>query len=967
MQDQQGRWLPDLVPKGYEAFNDYHRFLLLEGPRKCVSEDTLLNTGHGLVRIGALGTSDGIINHPIAGFDGHKSVQSVATKLFFNQSKRAIKLTLANGKCLTVSPEHPLWCSAWLDEKPFFGYASAAMIADSVAKGVDISLPFLTPPMSERECPSVTIPVWKTKCDLCDKPHRASGLCVNHFSYYRNHNLQKPGSMAKESIRLTPDICYFLGAMCGDGSCRMISDNGTKRSIGFTNMDNECISIVKSVAESLGSVLKIHAKKSYQYYLQGDKTRQLLIAVGLTGLSPTKRIPEAVLNSTPSSLASFLSGLFDTDGTVGVKGSVSYSSTSELLARDVQDALSVFGIFSVLKPRITRCNGMKFPSWCLFVYGEDARQFASKIGFRIKRKQERVNSLPSVRKKFGYPNHIRSYVKKRSDTELRNANRVTRPRSWYRENRWSLIRDYVPTPEKLEKYINEFGTTPELKQYRISDRWVSVESATEASATLLDISVDGCNSFLAGGYINHNSGKSLSAVNRVARHLWENDGAVVGIIGKTLRNIKASGVWQDLTTSRWGIPQWENSGIGFKYVDEPKMTGDTKMTFFRVRNRYGGTSECQVHSLEHEHEVEAKFKGGRWSMIYLPEADQFKSRHTFDILEDQLRIIDIPYEEHQLIADCNPPPEGPDHWIHDIWFKQINPDSTPYKEKYASKFKRIHFGIDENPFLTEDDKDTLKQKYLHDKNQYARMVEGKWERDQAIGHFADFFIENMHIQGNTNSADEADWQILVPSKSCIEMLVGWDPGDVNHAASFIAPRDLGDQAAFDIIDEIVVLDGRVSLSDFTDMVTDQMDFWESIVKDRYGRDRIKWTHRADLSVTRYRSASDMEDALVVQAASDNRIVLRGVPKQRHSVARRISLCKRLFFDNRLFVSAQCRHHIDMFRFLRKGKNKSDIIEHKSKFKHIFDALTYALLEEVPEDIERRREPEVATKVISVEI
>ena len=244
---------------------------------------------------------------------------------------------------------------------------------------------------------------------------------------------------------------------------------------------------------------------------------------------------------------------------------------------------------------------------------------------------------------------------------------------------------------------------------------------------------------------------------------------------------------------------------------------------------------------------------------------------------------------------------------------------------------------------------------------------GLWERDQAIGHFADFFIENMHVQGNTNTADEATWQILIPSKSCIEILVGWDPGDVNHAVSFIAPRDVGDESAFDIIDEIVVLDGRVSLADFTDSVMEQMDFWESVVKQRYDRDRIKWTHRADLSVTRYKSASDLEDALVIQAASDNRIILRGVPKKRHSIAKRISLCKRLFFDNRLFVSAQCRHHIDMFRFLRKGKNKLDIIEHKSPFKHVFDALTYALLEEVPEDIVRRGEPEVAAKMISVSI
>lgn len=465
--------------------------------------------------------------------------------------------------------------------------------------------------------------------------------------------------------------------------------------------------------------------------------------------------------------------------------------------------------------------------------------------------------------------------------------------------------------------------------------------------------------------------KTINAVNKIARHLWENDGAIVGIIGKTLRNIKSSGVWQDLTTVECGIPQWIKAGIGFKYVDEPKMTGDTKMTFFRIRNMYGGTSECQVHSLEHEHEVETKFKGGRWSMIYLPEADQFKDRHTFDILEDQLRIIGIPYDHHQLIADCNPPKEGPDHFLHDLWIKQVHSNGEPFKPRYAEKFKHIHFDLDDNPFMSEEEKETLREKYRHDHNQYARMVLGLWERDNAVGHFSEFFIENIHAKGNADSPDDTKWQILIPTKSCIELLTGWDPGDVNHAVSFIAPRDIGDNTAFDIIDEIVILDDRVSLSDLTEMVEDQMDFWESIVKDRYGHDRIKWTHRADLSVQKYKSASDMEDALIIQQASQNRILLRGVPKLRHSIAKRVSICKRLLFDNRLFVSAQCRRHIDMFRFLRPGKNrtgiKAETIEPKSPYKHIFDALTYALLEEVPEDIVRRQEPQLTANVVSVPV
>ena len=461
------------------------------------------------------------------------------------------------------------------------------------------------------------------------------------------------------------------------------------------------------------------------------------------------------------------------------------------------------------------------------------------------------------------------------------------------------------------------------------------------------------------------STKTISAVNKIARHLWENDGAIVGIIGKTLRNVKSSGVWQDLTTAKCGIPQWIEAGIGFKYVDMPKMTGDTKMTYFRVRNVHGGTSECQVHSLEHEHEVETKFKGGRWSMIYLPEADQFKNRMTFDILEDQLRVIDIPQEQHQLIADCNPPKEGEDHFLHELFYRQVDPDGTPYKEDWAKKFRHIDFQLDDNPFMSDDEKESLKSKYRHDKNKYARFVLGLWQKDESIGHFAEFFIENIHVRGNASNPDPAKWQIIVPTKSCLEVLVGWDPGDVNHAASFIAPRDLGDKSAFDVIDEVVILDEKVSLSKFSALVEARMDFWEDMVKELYDKDKIKWSHRADFSVMKFKSSADMNDALIIQQASNNRILMRGIPKLRYSVEKRVSICKRLLFENRLFVSAQCRHHIEMFRNIKRGRTES--IDSKSPFKHVFDAMTYPLLEECPEDLIRRKEPEERANVVSVNI
>ena len=76
------------------------------------------------------------------------------------------------------------------------------------------------------------------------------------------------------------------------------------------------------------------------------------------------------------------------------------------------------------------------------------------------------------------------------------------------------------------------------------------------------------------------SGKSIAIANKVMRHAYETDGAVVAIICKTLKNAKG-GVWRDLT--EFVMPGWVDAGI-VKLVEGPKMEPDTKMHFFTVRN-----------------------------------------------------------------------------------------------------------------------------------------------------------------------------------------------------------------------------------------------------------------------------------------------------------------------------------------------------------------------------------------------
>lgn len=464
------------------------------------------------------------------------------------------------------------------------------------------------------------------------------------------------------------------------------------------------------------------------------------------------------------------------------------------------------------------------------------------------------------------------------------------------------------------------------------------------------------------------SSKTTNVVAKLCRHLWENDNAMLGIIGKSLRSIKSSGVWQDLIVLDTGIKQWLRANIGFDYLVEPKITGDTKMSFFRIRNMYGGVSECQVHSLEHDHEVEQKFKGTRYSMFYLPEADQFKSEAVLQILDDQLRIPSIAFDDHQIILDCNPAEEGDDHWIYRSFYRKCGEDGQPFDPKFAAKYQYYEFFLDDNPFITDEEKDAIRQKYAHDPIKQARYVFGRWERDTKGGVFEDVWSEQRHVIGSTIGHPDS-WDIIIPGPHSHEFVVGWDTGDVNHAASIICPREGESETIFDLIDELVVVDRQISLADFTEGVVEKMDYWESVMRNLYGKDhKIMWRHWSDPSAAdRYRSSADSYDAKIIRNISDGRIILNFATKGAGSVRKRKDLTRRILFQDRLAVSAQCRAHIEMFRYLKPGSGAAEPVQRASPHKHCFDSLSYALTSEAPMELDRRNSATITRKprIISV--
>lgn len=456
------------------------------------------------------------------------------------------------------------------------------------------------------------------------------------------------------------------------------------------------------------------------------------------------------------------------------------------------------------------------------------------------------------------------------------------------------------------------------------------------------------------------SGKTLSCLNKICRHLWEHPGSIVGVVAKTARNAKA-GVWSDLIN--FVVAQWIEANFGFVYDTEPKMAVDTKMSYFRIRSRTGATSECQLHSIEYSDEAQAKFKSTRFSMLYLSEADLWESSEVFDVLADQLRVIHMPFEAHQMIVDCNPPEDGEDHWLYDVFFQRggvmLQPDK---KSDYQQRFGRIQIVLDDNTLLDPREKQELIDKYRHDQNTYNRWVLGLWEKNTQSALFKEVFRRDFHIRGRCVGAEDT-WEVIIPDGQSHYLYSGWDLGDTNHAAIIACTRDLDGDKVWEIIDEIVMLHRKVSIADFTEIFMTRSEYWEAVLKGEYNITEPRWRHWSDNSAMRFRAASDSYDELIVRDASDGKVVLHGVRKGKNSVKDRVSVLRKLLFQNRFFVSARCKHVIRMIEKLPPGKTNGEEVDGSSPHKHVFDALTYLLVNEAPMELVRKSQPTTARVIV----
>ena len=455
------------------------------------------------------------------------------------------------------------------------------------------------------------------------------------------------------------------------------------------------------------------------------------------------------------------------------------------------------------------------------------------------------------------------------------------------------------------------------------------------------------------------SGKSYASVAKVVRHLWETDRAEVAVMARTIKSAKSAGIYVEICQQ---IETWMAHGyFRGKWIRPGPQTSDgtSKVPYATMYNLHGTVSRISLFNCQDDAEVEIAVKGARYSMVYFGELTNYRDRIVFDATISQLRCLHLPYESHQWLADCNPDIRGESSWIYQLFFvEKFRPATTPSEQHFRDDLHSIHFDIADNPKLDPREVENLKAAYAHSKDFTDRYVHGLWTASSEGGHFVDLFIPNLHVVGDANSSDKEQWEMLVPSDGCQELIGGWDPGDVNHSFHLFTKRIVNNALTFDVLDELVFLKTRIGLEDFTYLVIEKLDYWENYIRKECGVKEINSRHWSDDSVFNFTSAANSYDALIIRNASEGRINLLAANKAKGAVRLRVELLRKFLFQKRIFFSAQLFETIRMLKGLKRGPSNVNFIDPLDPLKHIFDSLTYGLMGEAPMDAQNRSRPKV---------
>jgi DNA gyrase subunit A len=448
--------------------------------RYCVTGDAMVLTDQGIMDIKDIASGEEVdINVQIVNYQNQKTHASK----FFNSGKHpTIYLRTQQGYELEGSYNHPV--ITWVN---------------------DHGVPHLK---------------WKmlseiTKNDYVVLSRSSHCFPEKNISLRQYHPLvSKRTKIFQLPQTMNEELAFLLGALVSEGSFH-------QKQILFNNLNKEYYNKVKKAIlhQFPGINLyertlpKCHCVELSIYYTH---VVEFLKNIGLTQTTSAKKeIPFTVLQSTRGCIASFLSGLYEGDGSVSYKVDkrhggkaieLTYLSNSKKLIHQLKTVLLNFGIITTL-PYKDKRN----PCYKLIISDvNNIKRFQENIDFSCSKKQKRlahVKSLNTTRmSKNDFIPFLSDYLRAKYNDPLFHR---------YNYDCYNnLRRNYSLLMKKLDAVDRKL--IDDILHYEYFFNQIYEITPTCEEKTVYSLRVDSpCHSYIANGFINHNTETKMAKITKL--------------------------------------------------------------------------------------------------------------------------------------------------------------------------------------------------------------------------------------------------------------------------------------------------------------------------------------------------------------------------------------------------------------------------------------------------------------------
>lgn len=470
----------------------------------CLVGDSLLTSQRGLVKIGDLHRDHTIPWEDISLDLATDTGVGHATKSYHNGMVKTKRLTTNDGYSIEASLPHSFRILEKGEYK--WKHVNDLQLGDQMV-------------LSDRAIEMAHITSLNTDafnlcdcgCKLCGQDAGTKQWCVSCMTTVRM--LRK--SRWKPPSTLTTDLAEFLGILYGDGFC----DSSGRFGVSCDRTNVDFLIKLKELIVRLGGTPRDEvSSKDWSVRFNHKYLWLFLVRNGLAKMKPAGElsIPALILSSNSAILAAFLRGLFETNGSI-TKHALSLSSSSIILIQQAQAVLLLFGIRSKIRA-MHRKNGFSDnPQYELRLKTiGDTIKFRERIGFVSERKSLRLDAVvPSKR------SHNDRFIDQKSLNDFYEASAglssKIRQGILHRIRKGAIARKFV---KGLVGLYDQLRNTI-LGTLAINDLFVDrIVQLDDSFSRTYDITEETKNTYIANGFVSHNSVIVISTTCGVGGWYW---------------------------------------------------------------------------------------------------------------------------------------------------------------------------------------------------------------------------------------------------------------------------------------------------------------------------------------------------------------------------------------------------------------------------------------------------------------